>query len=112
MPTTAEVFDRLKDTLVGVIGTAATATFLRRAVRRAAKKFPELGNLAITKEKLDYEYAIPKHWSDGRDGLPALVNLSGELESLLLDLTGGVMIRKLRSVPLLLDAGLFRKEES
>ncbi|MBA3458168.1 MAG: hypothetical protein H0T42_34120 [Deltaproteobacteria bacterium] len=111
-PTTAQVFDRLRASLVEVIGTAATATFLRRAVRKAAGASPELLMLAITKEQLDYQYVVPEHWSSNGAGMPALVNLSTALEGLLLDLTGGVMIRRLGAIPLLRDAGLFRGEKS
>jgi hypothetical protein len=111
-PTTAQVFDRLRESLVDVIGTAAAATFLRRAVRKAAATSPELNMIAITKEHLDYQYVVPAQWSESRDGLPALVNLSSALEGLLLDLTGSVMIRRLRANPVLRDAGLFRGEES
>jgi hypothetical protein len=109
-PTTAQVFDRLRETLVDVMGTAATATFLRRAIRKAATRYPELITIAITKQRLDYEYVVPKHWSQSRQSLPALADLSCELEDLLLDLTGPVMVRRLRSIPLLVNAGLFRGE--
>ncbi len=107
--TTAQVFDGLRDALAEVIGTAATATFLRRAVRKAAMRSPELATIVITKHQLDYNYALPPRWSESRDDLPALAMLSGELENLLLELTGRVMVRKLRTVQLLLDAGLFQE---
>lgn len=68
---------------------------------------PELSTIEITKQQLDYLYVVPTRWSHGLDGLSSLVGLSRELELLLLDLTGDVMVRKLRSIPLLRDAGLF-----
>ncbi len=111
-PTTAQVFDRLRESLVDVIGTAAAATFLRRAVRKAAATSPELLMIAITKEQLDYQYVVPEHWSNNGAGMPALVNLSSALEGLLQELTGAVMIRRLRTVDVLRDAGLFRGEEN
>lgn len=110
-PTTAQVFERLRETLVDVMGTAAAATFLRRAIRKAAILHPEVGTIAITKKHLDYEYVIPDPWTESREGMPALAHLSGELEELLRELTGPVMVRKLRSVPLLANAGLFGGEE-
>lgn len=109
-PTTAQIFDRLRESLVDVIGTAAAATFLRRAVRKAAATSPELLMIAITKEHLDYQYVVPEHWSDNGGGMPALVNLSFALEGLLQELTGAVMVRRLGSVPLLREAGLFQGE--
>lgn len=66
--------------------------------------------LAITKEQLDYRYVIPDHWSDNGAGMPALINLSSALDGLLQELTGAVLVRRLRSVPLLRDAGLFGGE--
>ncbi len=111
-PTTAQVFDRLRETLVDVMGTAAAATFLRRAIRKAAKRLPELDAIAITKHRLDYDYLLPDAWKHGRTSLAALAEMSGELEELLLDLTGPVMVRKLRSISILTNAGLFRTKET
>jgi len=110
-PTTAQVFARLRECLTDVIGSAATAAFLRRAVRKAAESHPELRMIEITKNHLDYQYVVPEKWTAGRDSLPVLIDVSRQLEALLSDLTGQVMIRHLRTVPLLLDAGLFRDGE-
>lgn len=110
-PTTSDVFTGLRECLVDVVGTAATATFLRRAARRASVLRPELATIAITKGELDYEYALPASWMTTRDGLPALAVLSGELQLLLHALTGDVLVRRLRAVPLLFEAGLFAEAE-
>jgi hypothetical protein len=109
-PTTAEVFERLRDALADVMGSAATATFLRRAIRRATLAHPELATIAITKHHLDYEYVLPTHWTGNRASLPALAGMSSELEELLRELTGSVMVRRLRALPELANAGLFRPE--
>jgi hypothetical protein len=109
-PTTAEVFEQLRDALADVMGSAATATFLRRAIRRAAPHHPELASIAITKQHLDYEYVLPAQWAGDRTSLPALAGMSTELEELLRELTGSVMVRRLRALPELANAGLFRPE--
>ncbi|MBA3464326.1 MAG: hypothetical protein H0T46_30520 [Deltaproteobacteria bacterium] len=95
-----------------VIGTAAAATFLRRAIRKAAQRRPELEAIEITKNRLDYDYLLPDDWKHGRTNLAALAELSCDLEELLLDLTGTVMVRRLRSIALLTDAGLFRTKDA
>ncbi|HEY0481099.1 MAG TPA: hypothetical protein VGD37_26470 [Kofleriaceae bacterium] len=109
-PTAAQLFEQLRETLEDVLGTAATATFLRRSARRAAGRYPELAGVGITKQRLDYEYVLPQRWFDTHADTAALTAWVAELEHLLADLTGAVMIRKLRSVPALTSAGLFRPE--
>jgi hypothetical protein len=106
---TAEIFGRLREVLVEVMGTAATATFLRRAVRRARARYPELAALEITKRDLEYEYALPPRWSAGTAALPELVGLSSELSQLLVAMTGSIMLRRLRAERDLASAGLFQE---
>src|ERR1051325_7380679 len=66
----AALFTLVWDALADVLGTAATATLLRRAARRAAPRCLELGELAIAREKLEYRYTLPPEWAGGAAGTP------------------------------------------
>ncbi len=55
----AGLFKDLWESLADVLGTAATATLLRRAARRAVPRSPELAELAIAKANLEYRYTLP-----------------------------------------------------
>jgi len=108
----AALFTVLWDALADVIGTAATATLLRRAARRAAPRCPELNELAISREKLEYRYTLPPEWAGGAEGTPlALRELVAELRPLLLELTGPVVIRRLERIPELRKRGIISPQE-
>ena len=110
----AALFTILWDALADVLGTAATATLLRRAAGRAARRAPELGELVIKRETLDYVYQTPPAWEDGLGDPPgALRELVSELRPLLVDLTGTVIINHLARIPALREHGLvdFAEEE-
>jgi hypothetical protein len=95
----ARVFDVLWANVAEVLGVAATATLVRRASKRAALRAPELADLTITREGLDYRYAVPASWRDAAAVPPGFVELYRELCVLLENLTGPVMIRKLSAIP-------------
>jgi len=100
----ALLFNMLWEALADVLGTAATATLLRRAARRALPRCPQLGELTIERENLEYRYRLPGAWEDPDKILPpALRELVGELRSLLVELTGPVVLRHLEGVPELRD---------
>jgi len=61
-PTTSDLFTILWDALVALLGTAATATLLKRAARRAVARSPELAELIIRRQGLVY-YTCPIGWS-------------------------------------------------
>ena len=108
----AALFTILWEALADVLGTAATATLLRRAARRAAARCPELAELAISREKLEYRYALPPAWAAGTDGTPlALRELVAELRPLLVELTGPVVVRRLERVPELRERGVIVPQE-
>ena len=46
-----------------VLGTAATAAIVRRAAGRAAVESPELVDLVIVRENLEYRYTAADAWS-------------------------------------------------
>src|SRR5688572_27423237 len=50
--TAAELFGLLWDTMADVLGTAATATLLRRALKRAGARSADLGGVAIDRDDL------------------------------------------------------------
>ena len=106
----ATLFSVLWEAIADVLGTAATATVLRRAARRAAARYPELAELAIQRENLAYRYTLPSAWKDPGDGtLPALRELVTELRPILIELTGQVVIRHLEKSPELRE--LFAPQE-
>jgi len=100
----ALLFNMLWEALADLLGTAATATLLRRAARRALPRCPQLGELTIERENLEYRYRLPGAWEDPDKILPpALRELVGELRPLLVELTGPVVLRHLEGVPELRD---------
>src|SRR5258708_28025330 len=60
--TPSETFDILWGALVELLGSPATATLLRRSARRQREDFPELVELAITRNDFEYTYAVPAAW--------------------------------------------------
>jgi hypothetical protein len=108
----AALFTLLWDALADVLGTAATATLLRRAARRAVPRCPELTDLAIARERLEYRYTLPSAWADGAGGTPlALRELVVELRPLLVELTGPVVVRRLERIPELRKRGIISPQE-
>jgi hypothetical protein len=97
--TAAELFRLLWDTLVDVLGQAATASLLRRSIRRAAERRPDLGLLKVERLGFEYAYATPAEWGKPGQALPTLRELAGELSPLLVELTGPVIVRRLNAIP-------------
>jgi len=96
----ASLFTILWDALADLLGTAATATLVRRATQRAARRCPELGELVITRTSLQYSYNLPAAWKDRACDPPlALRELASELRPLLFDLTGTVVLKHLERIP-------------
>jgi hypothetical protein len=102
-----DLFAVLWEALADILGTAAAATLLRRAAKRAAARWPELADLSITRESLDYRYIVPSTWKDAAPDPPEpLCALARELWTLLVDLTGSVVVNRLAQVPELRDRGI------
>ena len=103
----AGLFTLLWDSLADVLGTAATATLLRRAARRAVPRSPELAELAISRDNLEYRYTLPSAWKEREEGtLLALRELVSELRPLLVEMTGQVVVRHLERIPELRKRGI------
>jgi hypothetical protein len=96
----AEVFDVLWDTLADVLGTAAAATLLRRAMHRAAARIPWQQPIVIVRAGADYTYRLPEEWQRAGDdeAVDALRILAAELRVLLVELTGPVVVTRLGQV--------------
>jgi hypothetical protein len=96
-PSPADLFDLLWESLADVLGTAATATLLRRAIKRAASHTWESEPVVVAKNGLDYEYRLPETWKQpgNEEALGVLRVVAAELRVLLIELTGAVVIRRL-----------------
>jgi hypothetical protein len=107
----ARTFGLVWDTLNDMMGSAATATLVRRALKHAARGSPELGEIAITRDRFAYRHVLPSSWhTDSPAAMAGLRGLTKELEPLLFELTGAVVLRRLRNEPELTRAGLFAPE--
>jgi hypothetical protein len=93
----AQLFDLLWETLADVLGTASTATLLRRAIKRAASRTSESESVIVAKNGLDYEYHLPETWKQpgNEEAFGALRVVAAELRVLLVELTGSVVIMRL-----------------
>jgi len=91
------LFVLLWDTLSNILGTAATATLIARALKRALPSTPVLGDLSITTKKFTYAYKLPDSWRapDNADATAGFDRLLEELVPLLTALTGHVVVRQL-----------------
>ena len=111
----AELFQRLWDELSDLVGTAATAAVLRRALKRASAKQPALAAVVLRREGLEYAWGLPSAWHDParRDAVEHLRRLvRDELHPIFRELTGLVIARRLAQVPELVEAGLAGDEAS
>lgn len=108
--TTAAAFELVWSALTDLLGGAAAATLLRRALKLTAGRVPELRELSITKEGFEYRCTLPPSWSQPGAGGEALAELSRGLVTLLEELTGSVVLTRLQGIPQLEQYGLFRPE--
>jgi hypothetical protein len=105
-PTTASLFAILWNALTDLMGSSATATLIRRAAKHAARKRPGVGVLVIHRPLFEYEYILPEVWLDDRKAHDELSELVNALLPLLAELTGGIALGRLQSIPVLLRSGL------
>ena len=80
-----------------MLGTAATATLLRRAIKQAASKTSWSEPVVVMRNGLDYEYRLPETWKQpgNEKAVSALRVVTAELRVLLVELTGPVVVRRL-----------------
>lgn len=96
----AQLFDLLWETMVDVLGSAATATLMRRSAKRAATRRSDLEGLIVSRTGFNYSYQVPDAWRDCRpEPVASVRELARELSPLLIELTGSVIIRRLSAIP-------------
>ncbi len=112
---TATLFGFVWNTMAEVLGTAAAAAIVRRAVQRAAVQWPELVELSVSRDNLAYRYKLPPDWAKTTQtaarGQGAFRPLVAEIGRLLAELTGSVVINRLEQVPQLRARGLVWRAE-
>ena len=93
----AELFELLWESLADVLGTAAAATLLRRAIKRAASHISSAELVIVVRNGPDYEYRLPETWRQpgNEEAMSALRGVAVELRMLLIELTGPVVVRRL-----------------
>jgi hypothetical protein len=93
----ADLFELLWESLADVLGTAAAATLLRRAIKRAASHVSSGELVTVIRNGPDYEYRLPETWRQpgNEEALSALRAVVAELRLLLIELTGPVVVRRL-----------------
>jgi hypothetical protein len=106
------LFGLIWDALVDLLGTAAAATILRRAARRAVRGGSDLAGRAVVRENLEYRYTLPPGWNDSSGGADrALRSLVEELLPLLVELTGPVVVSRIAQIPELEMRGIIPRAE-
>lgn len=114
MTSAAALFDLLWESLADVLGTAASATLLRRAIKRAASRIPPSELVSVLRDGLEYKYVFPETWNqpDNEQAARALRVVAAELRVLLIELTGPVVVRRLARLAALRDLGIDFSDEA
>jgi hypothetical protein len=110
----AGLFAVLWEDLADVLGTAATATLLRRAIKAAVSHAAWGEPVTVARNRLgDYEYRLPDPWKEpgNEEALAALRVLAAELRVLLVELTGPVVVSRLGRLDPLRKAGIDFSDE-
>jgi hypothetical protein len=109
--TAGEVFALLWNAMADILGTGATATLLRRAIRKVAERRPDLKGLTIRKEALKYAFTIPDSWNEPQTtAMDALRDVTQALRPMLAELTGRVVLRQLEKLELLKEHRIMTEE--
>jgi hypothetical protein len=110
----AELFDLLWENLADVLGTAAPATLMRRAIKAAASKPSWSESVTVARKGLDYEYRLPETWHQpgNEEALGALRIVAAELRVLLVELTGVVVVSRLGRLAAFRKSGIDFSDEA
>lgn len=95
------------ESMAEVLGTAATATLVRRAAIRATERVPELAKLEINRTDLIRYYRVPDTWCTAAEpsAYRELDALFEDLRPLLIRLTGQILVRRVDAIISDLTAG-------
>jgi hypothetical protein len=106
--TPADLFVLIWSSLAETLGTAAAATLIRRATKQAVHTTPDLPSVTINRDTVTYGYEVPAIWRRPADTktLASLQALATELGSLLVELTGVIVVRQLERIEPLREAGI------
>jgi hypothetical protein len=109
----AALFDLLWESLADILGTAASATLLGRAIKQAVARTSWPDPVVVTKNGLDYAYRLPETWTQAgsEEAMGALRVVAAELRVLLVELTGPVVVRRLARLQPLRERGIDFSEE-
>jgi hypothetical protein len=110
----AALFDLLWETLADILGTAATATLLRRSIKQAAARSAWSEPVIVARDGLDYTYRLPEAWKQpGNDeAVDVLRIIAAELRVLLVELTGPVVVARLGQLAALRKWGIDFRDEA
>lgn len=110
----AVLFDLLWESLADVLGTAATATLVRRALKQVAPQASGGEPVIVTRNGLNYEYRLPETWKQtgNEEAVGALRIVAAELRVLLVELTGPVVVRRLTRLAPFREHGIDFSDES
>jgi hypothetical protein len=108
MPATAaHLFGLLWRSLSDLLGSATTATLLRRSKNAVARRVTAAGQLVIDRDALEYRYTLPPSWSQPTgDGIEVICALVDELRPLLMELTGATILDQLDRIAGFRDNGI------
>ena len=105
--TAADAFVALWATLTEVIGPTATAALVQRSVKRATADAADLRDLVIARDQFVYTYTLPESWKQTAAApTAALQHVIRHLWPLLSELTGPVVLQRLRQDPVLQRCGV------
>ena len=110
----AELFDVLWEALADVLGTAATATLLRRSIKQAAAHIAWSQPIIVVRHGPDYTYRLPETWTQpGNDeAVDVLRIVAAQLRVLLIELTGPVVVARLGQLAPLRKWGIDFSDEA
>jgi hypothetical protein len=110
----AELFDLLWESLADLLGTAATATLVRRAFKQVAFRTSGSEPVIVTRRGLEYEYRVPEAWKQpgNEEALGALRAVAAELRVLLVELTGTVVVARLGRLAAFRKSGIDFSDEA
>jgi hypothetical protein len=93
----ADLFALLWESLADLLGTAATATLVRRAIKQVSSRDAWPEPIVVARHGPDYAYRLPETWRQpgNEEAFNALRMVAMELRRILIELTGPVVVRRL-----------------